>query len=121
MLDREKVWVSDPHEGFVLGRIIDLTEEGAVVERVEGKRLETAVTFDQIYPCEDDEQKDVDDNCGLMYLNEVSEAFSNIYKGVELPILAHRASYNEGVELPVLVSPIPFLLTVLFSDKSVVK
>ena len=48
MLEREKVWVCDPHEGFVLGRIVDLTEEGAVVERLEGKRLESAVTFDQV-------------------------------------------------------------------------
>ena len=30
----EKVWVCDPHEGFVLGRIVDLTEEGALVARL---------------------------------------------------------------------------------------
>jgi hypothetical protein len=71
MLEKEKVWISDPHDGFVLGRIVDLTEEGALVERVHGKRCETTVSFEQLYPCEEDEQKDVDDNCGLMYLNQV--------------------------------------------------
>ena len=54
-----------------MGRIIDLTEEGAQVERVEGRKRETTVSFEQLYPCEEDEQKDVDDNCGLMYLNQV--------------------------------------------------
>ena len=73
MLEKEKVWISDPHDGFVLGRIIDLTEEGALVERVHGKRCETTVSFEQLYPCEEDEQKDVDDNCGLMYLNQVQK------------------------------------------------
>ena len=49
MLEKEKVWISDPHDGFVLGRIIDLTEEGALVERVHGKRCETTVSFEQLY------------------------------------------------------------------------
>ena len=71
MMDKEKVWVSDPHNGFVLGRIVDLTKEGALIERITGKKHESTVSFEQIYPCEEDDQKDVDDNCGLMYLNQV--------------------------------------------------
>jgi len=78
MLEKEKVWISDPHDGFVLGRIVDLTEEGALVERVHGKRCETTVSFEQLYPCEEDEQKDVDDNCGLMYLNQVQNVTSSM-------------------------------------------
>jgi hypothetical protein len=34
--------------GFVLGRIVDLTEEGAQVERVEGKQQQSSVSFDQV-------------------------------------------------------------------------
>ena len=79
MLEKEKVWMSDPHDGFVLGRIIDLTEEGALVERVHGKRCETTVSFEQLYPCEEDEQKDVDDNCGLMYLNQVQNMWRHLW------------------------------------------
>ena len=48
MLDKEKVWLSDPHEGFILGRIVDLTDEGALVEHLEGKRLESTVSFEQV-------------------------------------------------------------------------
>jgi hypothetical protein len=48
MLDKEKVWISDPHEGFILGRIVDLTDEGALVEHLEGKRLESTVSFEQV-------------------------------------------------------------------------
>ncbi len=72
MLEKELVWIADPHAGFVLGRIIDLTDEGALVERVSGKKHESTVSFEQLYPCEEDDQKDVDDNCGLMYLNQVN-------------------------------------------------
>ena len=28
--------------------------------------------FDRLYPAEEDEKKEVDDNCGLMYLNEAT-------------------------------------------------
>jgi len=49
MLDKEKVWISDPHDGFILGRIIDLTEEGAMVEHLEGKKNESIVSFEQVF------------------------------------------------------------------------
>lgn len=48
MLDKEKVWISDPHDGFILGRIVDLTDEGALVEHLEGKRMESTVSFEQV-------------------------------------------------------------------------
>ena len=66
-----QVWVSDPHDGFVQGRIIDLTEEGALVQAVkDGRKVTTS--FDRLYPAEDNDAKEVDDNCGLMYLNEAT-------------------------------------------------
>ena len=34
-------------------------------------RLATC-SFDRLYPAEDDDTKTVDDNCGLMYLNEAT-------------------------------------------------
>ena len=39
IMERENVWVSDPIEGFIRGRIVDIGEEGATVEPVErGKK-----------------------------------------------------------------------------------
>ena len=32
IMDRESVWVADPEQGFVLGRIVDIGEDGATVE-----------------------------------------------------------------------------------------
>jgi len=34
----EKVWLSDVQEGFVLGKIVDLTDEGASVQRLNGPK-----------------------------------------------------------------------------------
>ena len=57
-------------DGFVLGRIVDLADEGAVVDVGCGRSVTTS--FDRLYPSEDDDRKEVDDNCGLMYLNEAT-------------------------------------------------
>ena len=64
--------MSDPVDGFVLGRIVDLTEEGALVQALDGRRPPVTTSFDRLYPAEDNDGKDVDDNCGLMYLNEAT-------------------------------------------------
>ena len=72
IMDREKVWVSDPLEGFIQGRIVDITEEGATVEPVDRGKKALVASFDRLYPAEDDDNKVVDDNCGLMYLNEAT-------------------------------------------------
>ena len=52
----EKVWVCDPHEGFVLGRIVDLTEEGALVARLDKSKKEESVSVDRLYSAEADDQ-----------------------------------------------------------------
>lgn len=72
IMDKEKVWVSDPAEGFLLGQIVDLTEDGAVVQPMDKSKPAAVALFDRLYPAEDDEKKEVDDNCGLMYLNEAT-------------------------------------------------
>ena len=52
----ERVWISDPHEGFVLGRIVDLTEDGALVSRLGKSMKEESVSFDRLYTAEADDQ-----------------------------------------------------------------
>ena len=71
-MDKEKVWVSEPQDGFVLGQIVDLTEEGALVQPVSRNIKPIQASFDRLYPAEENEKKEVDDNCGLMYLNEAT-------------------------------------------------
>ncbi len=72
IMDKEKVWVSDPVDGFVLGQIVDLTDEGALVQPLSRAKQPVEASFDRLYPAEEDEKKEVDDNCGLMYLNEAT-------------------------------------------------
>ena len=67
-----KVWVSDGTGSFLLGRIVELSEEGPIIQPMdEGEKAITA-GYDSVFPAEEDEKKDVDDNCSLMYLNEAT-------------------------------------------------
>ena len=50
IMDREKVWVPDPDEGFVLGQIVDLTEEGAMVQPLSRSKKPIEASFDRLYP-----------------------------------------------------------------------
>ena len=89
MLGHDKVWLADGSgaEGFLLGRIVELAEEGPMVQplavggsnsrRGGGGEYEAVggpvqATYDTVYPAEEDDAKEVEDNCGLMYLNEAT-------------------------------------------------
>jgi myosin-6 len=83
ILGRDKVWLADGSgvEGFLLGRIVELAEEGPVVQpitAVAGSGKYEAVgppiqaAYESVYPAEEDDTKEVEDNCGLMYLNEAT-------------------------------------------------
>ncbi|XP_071535802.1 myosin heavy chain 95F isoform X4 [Panulirus ornatus] len=68
----QKVWVSDQTHGFLLGNIIDLTSEGVLVQPIVRSSKPVTADYDSLYPAEEDDTKDVDDNCALMYLNEAT-------------------------------------------------
>nr|XP_027213444.1 unconventional myosin-VI-like isoform X1 [Penaeus vannamei] len=68
----QKVWVSDQTHGFILGNIDDLSSEGVVVQPVARGAKPITADYDQVYPAEEEDNKDVDDNCALMYLNEAT-------------------------------------------------
>lgn len=61
----QKVWVSDQTHGFLLGNIIDLTSEGVLVQPIARSSKPVTADYDSLYPAEDDDTKDVDDNCKL--------------------------------------------------------
>ncbi|XKL69082.1 hypothetical protein PGB90_006851 [Kerria lacca] len=71
-MEKQKVWVSDPIEGFVLGRIIDMKVDEVIVQHLDSKRLPISCELDRAYPAEEYDSKDVDDNCSLMHLNEAT-------------------------------------------------
>ena len=71
-MDRDKVWLGEARAGFILGRIVEIGNEGPIVQPLDRTRTTTQATYDNIYPAEEDERKEVDDNCSLMYLNEAT-------------------------------------------------
>ncbi|KAK7077209.1 Unconventional myosin-VI [Halocaridina rubra] len=68
----QKVWVTDQNRGFILGNITDLTSEGVLIQPVGRGSKPITADYDRVYPAEEDDSKDVDDNCALMYLNEAT-------------------------------------------------
>uniref|UniRef100_A0A914W843 Uncharacterized protein n=1 Tax=Plectus sambesii TaxID=2011161 RepID=A0A914W843_9BILA len=59
-----KVWAPDPLNGFFLGRIVDIGADSILVAAVNDSRSQPiSASYDAVFPAEDDERKDVDDNC----------------------------------------------------------
>lgn len=56
------VWARDPTEGFVLGRITELLEDGAEVLPLDSKYQRRICGFSDIHPA-DPNDKEFDDNC----------------------------------------------------------
>lgn len=59
----ETVWARDPIEGFVLGRITELLEDGVEVIPLETKHAKRVLPFSDIFRAYIDKDKDYDDNC----------------------------------------------------------
>ncbi|KAL4232927.1 Unconventional myosin-VI [Mactra antiquata] len=68
----KKVWVAHPTEGFKLGRIVDIGSEFITIEPFDAPGTTVKAIYDRTFPAEEYDGKDVDDNCGLMYLNEAT-------------------------------------------------
>lgn len=58
----ELVWARDPVEGFVLGRITELSGDGAEVLPLDSKFARRTCAFTDIHTAEPGD-KDFDDNC----------------------------------------------------------
>jgi len=70
MMEKQKVWVPDPVEGFILGKIEDIGHDGQTVIITEDmKHSRVTCNLENIYYAEQHDQKDAEDNCALMYLN----------------------------------------------------
>lgn len=63
------LWAPHDVHGYALGKLLDIGTDTMTVELIEGKERINA-RYDEVFPAEEDKQKDVDDNCALMHLNE---------------------------------------------------
>ncbi|KAJ2952022.1 hypothetical protein O0L34_g4282 [Tuta absoluta] len=70
-MDKQIVWVRDGNEGFVLARIHELMGEEADVVPLDNRYPRRLASFEDIFPAGDPD-KNVDDNCELMFLNEAT-------------------------------------------------
>ncbi|XP_029649118.1 unconventional myosin-VI isoform X3 [Octopus sinensis] len=68
----KKVWVPHHMDGFKLGRIVDIGSDSITVEPFDAMGTTINAFYDKTYPAEEDDNKNVDDNCALMYLNEAT-------------------------------------------------
>jgi len=68
----KKVWVPHAADGFKLGRIVDIGADAISIEPFDSPGQTISAPYDQVYPAEEYDNKDVDDNCALMYLNEAT-------------------------------------------------
>ncbi|XP_059049763.1 myosin heavy chain 95F [Achroia grisella] len=70
-IDKQLVWVRDPNEGFVLARLHELMGEEADIIPIDNKHQRRVCSFEDIFPA-GEPNKDVNDNCELMFLNEAT-------------------------------------------------
>ncbi|CAF4851043.1 unnamed protein product [Rotaria sp. Silwood1] len=68
--DNKPIWIRDDEHGFLLGKIIDIGSDNVTVQLI-NNRTTKVVPYDSIFQAEEYD-KDVDDNCALMYLNEAT-------------------------------------------------
>lgn len=59
----ETVWARDHKEGFVLGRINEITPDGAEVVPLDPKFAKKVLPFSDIFRANVVKDKDYDDNC----------------------------------------------------------
>lgn len=67
--------MSDQTHGFLLGQITDLSSEGVVIQPVAPGSKPITADYDRVYPAEEDDAKDVDDNCEYITLFFIAPRF----------------------------------------------
>jgi hypothetical protein len=64
MMERQKVWVPDPVEGFILGTIQDIGHNGeATIFTADSKHSKHTCNLERVYYAEQHDKADVEDNC----------------------------------------------------------
>jgi hypothetical protein len=64
MMEKQKVWVPDPVEGFILGTIHDIGHNGeATIFPVDSKRSKLSCNLERVYYAQQPDEVEVEDNC----------------------------------------------------------
>lgn len=71
-MELQKVWVSDPVEGFVIGQIIDIGMDEVTVQINDRKNSKVTVSLSRTYPAEEHDNKDFDDNCKQVFVEHLT-------------------------------------------------
>uniref|UniRef100_A0A8C5R6A1 Unconventional myosin-VI n=1 Tax=Leptobrachium leishanense TaxID=445787 RepID=A0A8C5R6A1_9ANUR len=72
MEDGKPVWAPHTTDGFQLGNIVDIGPDSLTIEPLNQKGKTFLAAINQVFPAEEDQNKHVEDNCSLMYLNEAT-------------------------------------------------
>ncbi|XP_047128330.1 unconventional myosin-VI isoform X1 [Hydra vulgaris] len=70
--ENKSVWTPDGRNGFCLGRIVDIGSDAITLELIENPQKRVVAPYNRVYASEDDGEKDYEDNCSLMHLNEAT-------------------------------------------------
>jgi myosin VI len=93
----KKIWITDPQNGgFRLGKLVDIGSDSLTVEPFDSPGKTITAPHDSVFPCEEYETKDVDDNCALMYLNEAN-LLNNIRLRYSKDVIYVRSSLNINI------------------------
>lgn len=70
----KKVWFpsTNAQDGFTLGRILDIGSDTIGIEPFDAPGTIVNSLYDRTFPAEEYDNKDTEDNCSLMYLNEAT-------------------------------------------------
>lgn len=71
-MEHQVVWLPDPEEGYVLGTIEDIHQDFVTATTIRPPGRTIQASFKQTFVAEKDTNKDVNDNCALMFLNEAN-------------------------------------------------
>jgi len=71
-MESQKVWFPDDSEGYILGRIVDIGQDTVTVQPYNQPNRSIVASYNATFPAEKEDNKAVDDNCALMYLNEAT-------------------------------------------------
>lgn len=66
MDEGRKVWAPHAVDGYKMGYIRDITTDTVTVEPLDMPGKTVTAPYQQVFPCEEYDEKDVDDNCKLI-------------------------------------------------------
>ncbi|XP_063243579.1 myosin heavy chain 95F isoform X2 [Bacillus rossius redtenbacheri] len=111
-MEFQKVWVPDPAQGYILGHIKDIGYDGEVTVVPTDKRPPITCLLDQVYFAEQYDDKDVDDNCALMFLNAAT-----VLHNIRIRYMKNKI-YTYVANILIAVNPY-FEIKDLYSSKTI--